>query len=642
MVTQRADASTFDCYLQLPDESKVGIRLAKYEGGAIGYRPGWAPMLSPSVRQDGFNFQHADPRVDVPVAFDNWRGGCGFNEEISGDLESVVYSYSQGVDASWLDRLYLSPKANSAPTSTDAAFTPEHFSNTSLGLFLSAGRYLYEFDLTTQEWVERLDLGASNSSTGPVVEFNGNLFLPCGDSVDYYYSADGSTWTASGLTDDNAVFFTVRGRTSTTPQFWKVDSDGNLKVNTDGTGASTQWSAAVPTGHTSETVTGLLTVSDKIWVFKKEGFYTYDGTTEVDDIFKADYISSQNGKHPYLWVDGNIYVPYGDRVMVIDPATNAFSFILPTDSMLGNPEINGVPMCISGSSDALYVDLRTAAGTQYTMKGLPDGTWHTMAYESTNTSSALIVVGPGIAHSTNPCIIKGYGTSSIFYVLPRTGMRPEDDTNYLFTSTGFLVGPNISVGAYTISKVLTHSRMLTRQTSASKPVALAYDLDETGYTTILTASSPGLTTEPSADTTKFGLIRYKVTMTTGDADVSPICLATGFNTVVLPPRKRMWSIDAEVGPEQLQVGGGLSGTSPEKIENLLNRLDDSLATFYDRSARTFTVRVLDVAPAVNPAPLLAKDRLVYTLVLVETNEITEQANHLVWGRDAWSSGKTWG
>ncbi len=254
-ITRSRDSSGYDVYLEY-DDVKVGFRLAQSEMG-LAWSRGLQPMLAEEQRTSGtFDYQQVPAEVDVPLGFDNWGGGCGVDELSTLTSTSVGYNYSQYVDASYGDRLYLSPafnqlyKTKASSTTIDAA--PTFMAENSLGTYVCAGRYLYKYDTSNDQFDEVDDLGSGNAFTGPVREFNGKLYAPAGDDVDYEVSSDGTTWAASAATDDNAVFFTARGRTSTTPQFWKIDSSGNLKSATAPDGSGSTWSAAVPVGHTSE------------------------------------------------------------------------------------------------------------------------------------------------------------------------------------------------------------------------------------------------------------------------------------------------------------------------------------------------------------------------------------------------------
>ena len=632
---------TADFYLQLGSDNKFPFKIYTNPETGFGYRPGWTQMLVSPIRQDGFNYRHVSPEFDVLLTYDTWAGGCGWVDDPElNNLDAVIYSHAQGIDPSWGGRLYLSPKAQGL-TLGDAV-SPDYYAETSLGLFMSAGRYLYLFDQSSQTWVQKIDLGSGNAFTGPVVEFNGYVYAPAGDSVAYRYSADGTSWTTSNAIDPYAKFFAARGRVTTTPQFWKVDGLGNLKVSNDPKNSGTAWSAAVPTGHTSETVNALIVANDKLWVFKKEGFYSYDGT-EVKDVFHANYSVAQNGKHPYLWVDGLIYVPYGDNLMKFDPENNGFDFIWPTPQTVGHPELNGSIYGITGDANFLYMNLRNKDGREYLMKFT--GVWHSIAYDASTTASAVHLTGPGVINTTNPTLLRGAGTASKFYVMARTGSRPEDDPEYRFVPTGSIYGPRGTVGALTIHKSLNGGRLLTENTSAAKTVALYYGLDDhtdaTGDVLLTTAVNPGLLETPVTVDTLFSAIHYTITMTTADDEVSPICLAAGFSTIVLPIRRKFWSIDYVVSNNLNQSGGGQFLRSAKETRAFLDEILDQRVKFYDRENQQYIVRVLNNV-ANGAAPLMEADQIVYTLTMVEVNRIADTDDVWVWNRDNWGSISPWG
>src|SRR3990170_519231 len=150
----------FDISIEHSNE-KVGYRLAKDpETQDLIYRPGLAPELSPQVRQDNYSYGHIPPQVAVIVAFEQWHKGAGFPDSSgdefnefgadrdpdSGGIATHRYNYSRGVDTSFSGKLSLSPAMQALLESDASAIgaAPDYYSRTSDGVFMVAGRYIYE------------------------------------------------------------------------------------------------------------------------------------------------------------------------------------------------------------------------------------------------------------------------------------------------------------------------------------------------------------------------------------------------------------------------------------------------------------------------------------------------------------------
>ena len=645
-VTRTRDRSGYDVYLEY-DGVKVGFRLADIPDLGLSWSRGLQPMLAEEQRTSGtFDYQQVPAEVDVPLGFDNWSGGCGTIELASLTSTSVGYNYSQYIDASYGDRLYLSPafnqlyKTKTSSTTIDAA--PAFMAENSLGTYVCAGRYLYKYDTADDEFDEVDDLGSGITFTGPVREFNGKLYAPAGDDDDYQVSSDGTTWAASAATDNNAVFFTARGRTSTTPQFWKIDSSGNLKSATAPDGSGSTWSAAVPVGHTSETVTGLLTADDKVWVFKKEGIWWYDGTN-VNDFWTGgrQMLRDSNGKNPLLWVDGFIYVPYGDRLMRIDPQNETFIMVYPTDDMLGNTELNGAITAITGDADWIYLAQKNAAGNTYLIKINPYKGVHTWNYQASNDCNALLVTGAGAIADSNPSVLAGYASTIGSYINPRAGMRPPDDENYVYTTnTGVIIGPKLNVGAKLFKKFLSAGRVLGSSLTAAATAVLRYEIDEATPETIITADDDGESFAVFTNEVEFNQIRYNMQMTTGSEGTSPIVNSVVLNTILNPPRRKSWNFSVSVSDGVILSGGGRASMNGGYLESFLFGGVQKRVTLYDRrNGKTFVGRIINVQGRMTQ-PLSNGDLEVFDVMFYEIADTTS-GDVAIYNKDAYNVGKVY-
>ena len=603
----------FDISIEHSNE-KVGYRLAKDpETQDLIYRPGLAPELSPQVRQDNYSYGHIPPQVAVIVAFEQWHKGAGFPDSSgdefnefgadrdpdSGGIATHRYNYSRGVDTSFSGKLYLSPAMQALLESDASAIgaAPDYYSRTSDGVFMVAGRYIYEFNGTG--WVLRYDHGVGDAHTGPVVDFNGVQFCPAGDSDPYVYSSDGATWAdVTTISDTNAYKFVVRGQSSGNAVLWKISSTGALKSNTSGESGGGQWSAATQMGGAGSTVGGIVIVDGDFIVTKTDGIHTFDGTT-ASTVWDGGQLMyrSNNGSNPFVWRNNKVYTTYGNVLVEYDHIVdNKISFVWPRMDGVGNDELNGEITAISGDNLNLYFALKNAAGNTYIMKGTPEEGFHTLAYLGSNNCDALLVAGAGDIHANNPTLLIGYGTAGNYFILPRTGLRPEDDSNYKFETSGYIVGPWIQVGARGFTKFLNSGFVFGRSLATGKSATLKYDIGD-GFVELLLADETGKSEANVVDEVEFNHARYRLDLASPASTVSPVVESIVFSTTLNNPRKRMWDLVVDISSEIMPVGGGDPKSSLSHMESHLFKAKNKRVFFYDIYGVKHRARVIDITGA---------------------------------------------
>jgi hypothetical protein len=613
-VSGTRDLGGYDLFLEF-DSNKVGLLLSEDEGGNKKWWPGVAPLLAQQINTGSFSYQQIPSEIEVPVPFEHWNLGSTFEgnhhkQEGIGtpsNLEFPAYFYSRGIDASYAGCLLLSPLGVNIPESDDTAIagTPVRYIDSTLGFFVLAGQYIYEVDAGTKKWTERDNASSDGANYTDVVEMNGVLYAARGDSFDYKTSTDGVTWAAFTDSDNNFKYFTVRGQNTGGAVLWGIKGNGNIRNTTNGQNAGTAWSGSDTVGHTSETVNGMVTANDDIYVYKKEGIYRYTGSSAEDVWVGArQMLDSQNGVNPFVWQDGRVYAPYGNSLLQYAPVGDTLSgvelrFIFPAHP---NEEVNGTITAIAGDSSWLYVAVKNAAGNTYILKGNPykngdHGEWHTFLYLGANDCNALSVAAPGSVVTSNPTLVVGYGTGAYYYILPRHHLRPDQDSNCTFDTgaSNKLVGAWHDVGAEGFKKWLNNGQVIGNNLTAGRPIGLKYEIDGSGSeVSILSATSDGDTLAVVSGDVQFNKVRPVITLSTNDSGQTPCVEGVVLNTTPNPPRKRMWSFEVKIGDDLEMRGGGRSRLSGRDLEQFLFNALTKRCTLYDRRGRTFTVRVIDV------------------------------------------------
>lgn len=637
--------------------------LLEYNGATVGFVaavdpetgnkrifPGLAPKLAPQIRQDSVSYSYLPPDIDIVVAFEDWEGGAGYYEAAPIDVAPLVYNYSRGIDLSSAKRCYLAPERQAANASTGGAIAaaPIKFWDGSLGVYMLAGQYIYQWTVSSQDWVVRNDATGDGVNFTDIAEMDGVMYAGRGNTVDYKYSTDGTTWTAFTDSDNNFSFFEVRGIASAEAVLWGLKSTGSLKNSTDGKNGGVAWSSGDAVAHTSETMQALVEANDDLYVFTTAGIYRYTGTAQ-ESVWTGgrQMYRATNGDGAFLWQDGGIYVPYGDRLLRYDPlgdtsSTPSLEFVFPTQAMHGNLELNGTISAITGDADWLYVALKNAAGNTYILRGKPSQSiWHTFLYLGANDCDAMQVIGSARFNATNPALVFGYGTDCKYVILPRAGLRPEDDTNCRFdTGSGTVYGPWVSIGARQFPKILTSGRVIAENCTAGMPITLSYEIDASGTeVSAVAAVSAGLTATNVSSEVEFLRIRYILTMSSGANTVSPRLLGALFHTNLLVPRKKMWTIDLELSP--MVEASGNHWTAKEQETFLFGAVGQRV-TFHHGHTHTHSVilQTIDSPYGVKETP--AGDIYTYTAVFTEISQSVEEDNEMIWDEDLWDSGKVWG
>ncbi len=655
------DAAPYDVFIE-HSGTKLGYMVAEGEGGLLQYFVGSTPFVVEQRHEGAYGYDAGPTDIDSAISFENWHAGAGFESALdstdpgdpdAGELASHKYSYSQGVDASWEDRLYISPERQGMSGITAA---PTHILQSSIGTAVAAGGKVYSIAAGGAA-TEEVD---TSGTITDLVEFENRVYAFIGDSSDYYHSAAGditSAWTQVSTTvDDPASFMVSRGNSGSNTVAWKLTAGGALKNTTDPSDSGVAWSAAIQLGHSTMTFNNLMVANDVMYGIADEGIFSYDGVS-VEDVFPAQTLAhADNGKHAILWVNGLMYFNFGTGAIVeFNPGPNTLRTVFPRPDGVGHPEVNGAITAIHGDDTHLRVAIKNAAGNTYILKGSPSRVaadpygqplfeWHTAAYLAANDCNAIQSVPAGVPHANNPAMVFGYGALSKYFIEPRENYRPEDDSNYRFdTGGGTIFGSWIDGGTRGFNKFLNFGRQVLENSSSAKTAQLLYGTNGSSSTTsIYTADSDGPTgAEPSVEV-QFSTARYRITLVTNTNTDSPIVRAALFNTTPNPPPHRFWSMVLKVGDDLPLNDSG--EPDPQGGTHLERHLFDALkqrVTFYDRRGRSFIVRMLPIQGAGAIARTQGDTELLQ-IQMAEISEIAQSADILVYATDSWAGTKRWG
>lgn len=678
------DKAAADFYLTISGKTYPFFVVS--QDGVKQWNDGLAPMLTPQFRTGAFGYEHIPPDIEVIESYETFNGGAGY--EVA-PADASRYNYSRGIDLSYEDRALLSLEQRVARDSRGNHFhgvdgtlvlyttiytAPSGFFSSSRGLFMWAGPYIYQFDISTATWVLRENaaddvpsFGSSrvagdavydDSTATPytsMAELDGVLYAARGDATRYKYSNDGVTWQeyAEGVDEAEQRFavFTVRGNGTDTFGLWGVQ-DGVIKNTTDGRIDGVPWVGSDEVAHRSENVRSIITVDNEIYVFKKEGFTRYDGLiSEV--VYTSEYLADSNGRGAYLHDNGRIYVPYNNQLLEYDPYGDTTLLPVYPNRGMDSRELRGDVRWVSGDTNGLLIAIKNADGNVYILRGLlnSDGsrTWHPTLYLGTNDSVAGAVAGPGVMHATNPVLVYGYGTSARHVILPRNGMRPDQDGNCTFDDgLGVAYFPYTPFGAKTFPKFLNRCALLGDGISAGRYATVKYEVDRNGTeTSLVEATSSGLTERNELDDVSFHFIRPVLYMQSFDSSSTPTVDAIALFATLNPRRKRMWSPVIQITDEWPAREGVNTDETPSAsaIRKMLFGAVTKRVVLTDREGLTYRCRLLDIQPAglqEHTQGGVERDASIYQLSLVEITALTTNETEAIYGEHPYGEGYVFG
>lgn len=348
-----------------------------------------------------------------------------------------------------------------------------------------------------------------------------------------------------------------------------------------------------------------------------------------------------------MWVDNLIYVAYGDRLLQFNPFSADLTAVYPSPAQ-DSVETRGEITAVGGDAHNLYIAVKNKAGLTYILKGNPSGGWHTVVYLGTNDCDCLILVAPGVVHEDNPALVIGYGTAASYYILPRDRAHPDEDENYIFEASGFVVGPYINFGAKSFSKFLNRGSILGDGITAGKTATLKYEVDRSGTeTTLVSAVSAGITQADEVNEVEFNQIRYILYLETGDDITTPAVDSLALYATLNPPRKRIWRPVVALSDELSLHSGAYPQNAPsaDHMHDILFGAVTKRLILTDDRGNSFTVRLLDITATGKVSKYAGgkqHDAMGYQLTMVEIRTLHTNSTVGIYDEHAYDSEAVYG
>lgn len=544
----------------------------------------------------------------------------------AGSSEGSDYTFSWGTSGACVASIsgYSNVEAGGYPvnatTTATASATTSH-SNPAL-TFNAGSSMVFRFTAALDATVtfsgvtnERADITA------------GTVSLAVGDELvtDADKTSDADVHTSSGTADSymgvlaltpafsaghRLQFLTQRPSLNSEPVLWGITNQNRL-VNTTTPTDQSSWSAAdqIFIGGPNDTrVAGMVTVGNDIVVQHTHGLTSYDGVT-VEQIFETEgLVLDDQDARPIVHSDGNMYFTYSGTLLQYDGEANRITKIWPRGGQVGNAELNGIITSMTHDEGDIYWSLKNSSSNYYIMKLDPsrpqsvDGEviWpaHTIAYRGSAECRAVAIIGAGSVgfSSTNPTLAVGDDQSIDFLILPRPGLRPEDDSNVRYDTTAdrILNGPFVAFNSQAYPKFLTRGDVEGSDLDANDTIALRFQEPGGSTTTVVTANTNGRTSTAVSTEVEFTTLRPVTLLNNGASTTTPVWKGSVLHATPNPERKRLFQFEVKIGDNLLLEGGPPSNENARHLRDHLFNAVNERVTLRDRWGGSFTVRVLEV------------------------------------------------
>uniref|UniRef100_A0A6M3J8Q2 Uncharacterized protein n=1 Tax=viral metagenome TaxID=1070528 RepID=A0A6M3J8Q2_9ZZZZ len=422
------------------------------------------------------------PQYQNPLLFTqyDWIGGHGKYNFVEGDR----YFEGQSIDTTVKGKVFLGPEItevkesdvsdlDSAPAGFFWAETPGKW------LCWTASKvYLYGTAWTA----------ASTNLVGvkQMAEVNGVTYAAMGTGTAYYYSTDGSVWTATDLTDGTASGFVVApDPDGLVENLWKFKLPNQLSRTTDGrtvAAGGIQWESPSYIGETANNIINIFLSADKLLIGKEDGLSWLDSNGGVHvmlpEELKVNH-STDNFKYIANWQTSTYFSL--QRGMGELTTSNTFR---PMGPLTEIDDISKVGDIIGLTADKDWVYAAVDEGTNNVIyKGREVWTgqklrweWCPLVFLGTNTCTSIKVC----QHTTtDKRLWFGYGANTGYVILSD---NPLADSAYRYTTSGWLRA-SYTYGSNPIYDKLWQSAVLemTRFNSGTETVASSGETVQVKY-----------------------------------------------------------------------------------------------------------------------------------------------------------------
>lgn len=419
--------------------------------------------------------------------------------------------------------------------------------------------------------------------------------------------------SAAPVGANNVTRWAMRGQSSGAPVLWAIDANGAIR-NATLVNTPSNWSAAdtIQVGQRNATQLGLEVIDNEFFLVHNGGITSYDGTT-VSTVFASPFADPpSDAARPIMSIDNHLFLTYGNALLHFDNSTNELEKIWPRGLQEGNAELNGTITAMTANEKFVWFAIKNSAGNYYVMQldhartatvgDVEIYPAHTIAYRGSNAVTAMYhSKASSLALSTtNPQLIITSGVSVGYFILPRAGLRPEDDSNCRFDATA----DRVAFGSFVNFRAQGFPKWLTRgdieaKTTTTETIALQYQVPAGTATALVTANTAqtGRTTAVLSTPVSFTQVRYKLLFNTSGNTLSPALRGVVLHAAPNAPRDRGFVFTVRLKDDQdTNEVGRRSRYQAANQSAFLFAAVNQIVTLVDIYGASYTVKVLGIQP----------------------------------------------
>lgn len=301
----------------------------------------------------------------------------------------------------------------------------------------TAATHVTNTDIYISKWK-----AATTTLTGvtKLEEFNGVMYASRGASTTYYTSADGDTWTATDLTDDDMVGFLSAPNAAGTANILWGWAANKIYYTTNGAAGGSQWDSGATIGDSSENITNVFLISDLLMVGRPDNLYWYDPDGGVHPLMEdLKHNRSTNNFKYVTHFQSSTYFSLGDGLGEIGSASFSSASFDKMGPLTKIDDIGKKGTCVGLASDSDWIYAVMDEGTNshiYKGREVRDNNgnlrweWCPWVYLGTNACATAKVCH----HSaTDRRLWFGYGTNTAYVLLSD---NPLADSDARFAASG--------------------------------------------------------------------------------------------------------------------------------------------------------------------------------------------------------------